>query len=210
MEFMCEICNKKYSSYQSLWNHKNRYHINSIIHQPIVSHISTHSENGSTDDLNNYNYDYCYKLFKHRQSKFKHMLKCKELNAKKEHEIKEENKLINEKLDKIQNEIKQIKSKKKITNYINQGNIINGNNNIALCKPGFEDWNELTYEEVSCIFTNDISSVIKLIDIINFNKNKPKNNTYCSTAVQNAFVSFFNIETNTIDKERIGLVRKKF
>lgn len=40
MSYNCSICNKKYKSYQSIWNHNNKYHtnINTII-QPIDNKI---------------------------------------------------------------------------------------------------------------------------------------------------------------------------
>ena len=33
MEFKCDECNKSYKSYQSRWNHVNRYHNKSVISQ---------------------------------------------------------------------------------------------------------------------------------------------------------------------------------
>jgi len=59
MNFNCKKCNKKYSSYQSLWNHKNE----------IIE--TTHEK---------YNCDKCNKILSSRQSKWRHMKICKIIN----------------------------------------------------------------------------------------------------------------------------------
>ena len=61
MDFNCKKCNKKYSSYQSLWNHNKRFHKNEIIE-------TTHEK---------YNCDKCNKILSSRQSKWRHMKICK-------------------------------------------------------------------------------------------------------------------------------------
>ncbi len=41
-KFICEICNKNYKSYQSLWNHKHKFHEIDINQSKLdVSHLST-------------------------------------------------------------------------------------------------------------------------------------------------------------------------
>ena len=40
-DFVCKICNKSYSSYQSLWNHNKKFHKMDVSHiSPNVNHIS--------------------------------------------------------------------------------------------------------------------------------------------------------------------------
>jgi hypothetical protein len=59
-------------------------------------------------------------------------------------------------------------------------NMINGNNHDSgpkqiIYKTGTENMDKITYNEVSTIFDNEISSVIKLIELVNFSENKPEN-----------------------------------
>ena len=101
MSFKCDICNKFYASYKSLWLHKYKFHntINqpnpshsqsqpvvsqlSASCQPNVSHMSAISQVELSNNLNEsleckeYECSYCKNKFKHRQSKFKHQIKCK-------------------------------------------------------------------------------------------------------------------------------------
>ena len=60
----------------------------------------------------------------------------------------------------------------------------------------------LNYEEVSTIFDNEISSVIKLIELVNFSEAKPENHSFCSTALESPYLSFYNTDTNSVNKER--------
>ena len=102
-EFYCKICNKKYKTYKTLWEHNKKSHGNN------VTKCSTNVQNCSNINQNNLNKsllcDICNKIFKSRSAKSMHKQKCKEnnnhieLNKLKEHndnielnKLKEKNK----------------------------------------------------------------------------------------------------------------------
>ena len=61
--FYCNYCNKKYSSYQTLWKHNKKYHTNN---------------DNNENKINNkkYNCKNCSKMYVHKQSLYKHIKKC--------------------------------------------------------------------------------------------------------------------------------------
>ena len=63
---------------------------------------------------------------------------------------------------------------------------------IIINKTGTEKMEQITYNEVSIIFDNEISSVLKLIELVNFNENKPENHSFCSTALES--ILMYNIK----------------
>ena len=73
---------------------------------------------------------------------------------------------------------------------------------IIINKTGNENIDQITYNEVSTIFDNEISSVVKLIELVNFNEYKPETHSFCSTALESPYLSFYNTDTNTVNKER--------
>ena len=102
MEFTCNICNKYYSSYKSLWNHNKKFHnAETNQKQPI---------NDQKINVIQPQHDqkliclYCNKKFNHYNNKWRHQKNCK---------IKEENNVItlikNKELD-----IEKIKEEKEL------------------------------------------------------------------------------------------------
>ena len=77
----CNICNKSYSSYSSLWNHNKNIHKNNIIHNNKNTTFCKQNDN-----INNLICNYCNKIFSHRNSKWVHEKKCKIVCNKKEQE----------------------------------------------------------------------------------------------------------------------------
>ena len=93
MDFACKICNKKYKSYQSLWNHNHKFHAttkNTLstlgIHSDYIkpSKMSTSSiqleytkaKLDENDDIKNNICKFCNKELYNRQSRWRHELKC--------------------------------------------------------------------------------------------------------------------------------------
>ncbi len=96
MSYECTICNKKYKSPQSLWNHKNRYH--QTIEAPVKKYIC----------------EKCGKSFSYPQSKWRHETQtCKPKNSSLENEISV-----------LKNEINELKTKPSIIVNNTQNNII--------------------------------------------------------------------------------------
>ena len=108
--YICNVCNKQYSSYKSLWNHNKEFHkINNtkvqsssskVVHSNLVSSpISNPRNNLTTNELEKkeilYSCRYCIKQYSNRQNRWKHEQKCNIIN---------ENNL---ELDKIKEETKQ-------------------------------------------------------------------------------------------------------
>ncbi len=85
-EHKCNICNKSYSSYKTLWTHNKNIHKNNItIKQPIT----TNEQLLTTKKT--FSCNYCNKSYSIQQSKWKHEQKCKiifEEKEKKNNEIK--------------------------------------------------------------------------------------------------------------------------
>ena len=84
----CEICNKLYSSYKSLWNHMNNIHKNNIYK---CSTDSTNVLLNSTKNVESLNYKcrYCEKNYTLVKSRWKHEKKCKNFfDGKQSNEIK--------------------------------------------------------------------------------------------------------------------------
>jgi hypothetical protein len=191
MEYKCNICNKKYSSYQSLWIHNKKYHTQTTT---IIAQTTTPIPQNTT--LNNYECEFCKKKLSRQDSLKRHQTKCKMLKTERE-KLKEE----------IKNELKlEFGKTAKIINNVH-GNMINGNNTdngpkLTIYKTGTENMIQLDYKDVSTIFDNEISSVIKLIDLVNFNDKLPQNHSFCSTSLESPYLSFYNTETNTQNKER--------
>jgi hypothetical protein len=183
----------------------NTKNTNGIHSEHIMSTNGIHSEHNKLieDETNKNNIcKFCKKELYNRQSRWRHELKC---------EIKNSQENIKSELVEIKNELKQLKENKKnnkITNNIKvTGTLINGNNNdsgpkIIINKTGTENIDQISYNEVSTIFDNEISSVIKLIELVNFNEYKPENHSFCSTALESPYLSFYNTDTNTVNKER--------
>ena len=89
--YHCNICNKNYSSYKSLWKHNNNTHKSenqpdisqiSAKNQPNISHlpiISDVSSNIFDTSSNVYKCSYCDNIYKHIQSRWKHEKVCKQI-----------------------------------------------------------------------------------------------------------------------------------
>ena len=213
MDFKCKICNKLYSSYQSLWNHNHKYH--TIITNQMTSNDFKMTLNDcklTSNDFhqnNQFTCEFCKKTFSRKNNlnyHIKNKCKCKcdnKNDIKTNNEIKFELVEIKNKIIKLENK----KNNKIINNIKVNGNIFNGNKmdvgpKIIINKTGNENIDQITYNEVSTIFDNEISSVVKLIELVNFNEYKPENHSFCSTALESPYLSFYNTDTNTVNKER--------
>ncbi len=183
MEYICDKCNKKYSSYQSLWIHNKKYH--TIQQKQINKKISKKQ----IVIVNDYNCKYCEKEFNYYNNKWRHEKTCK---SKKDMEVLLELEKLKLETVKTKLEIQKDKSTTTITfkgvnkmmmnnsnnttNTNNTQNIVN-NNNYNLVSIGKENIVELlTNKEKKQIMDSRFCSLEKLIEITHCGKyNKFKN-----------------------------------
>ena len=219
-DFVCKICNKSYSSYQSLWNHNKKFHKMDVSHiSPNVNHISPNvshiSPNINIDlKIKNIQYEikckFCNSSFKHRSSKSKHEKICKT----KVNSLTETDKLKNELIEikeQLSNLLKSTKMHPKTFQKINNrlinnnttnntnntiNNTINNNNiNITYVKFGDEKLSEiLTDDDMLKILFECRFGVNKSIELTHFNDKRPELKNIIITNLQNNIGYVFNGE----------------
>lgn len=94
--FRCNICDKLYKSYQSLWNHNRKFHNNNNNHNVIIQSSKSNPsviqkssksnpkviQHSSQNNSNIFCCSFCSKTFKYKQGKWKHEQKCSIENNK--------------------------------------------------------------------------------------------------------------------------------
>ncbi len=206
MTFNCKICNKEFKSYQSIWNHNHRIHINEIIHI-----------DKNDDKTRNFECEYCSKKFTSKQGMETHIEKtCKKVETKTQQ--------LEKQLAILQKEIKEIKSSNKsgnkTTNNNHSNNTTNNNTNnttnnttnnnnngtinniIVINKIGTENILDLNDNEIKDIFDKKIESVIKFVQHLNFNKRLPSNHNFCTTSIDGQYLQIYNTDQLVKEKER--------
>jgi hypothetical protein len=209
-EFRCKICNKDYASYQSLWIHNKKFHNNHI----TDSNGNITDSNGNITDsngnitINKLICKYCKKIFKHVQNRHEHEKKVceKKLTKIKINEIKntelKTNSLqtINNTNNNNNNNTNNITNTNTNINNTNSNNIIN--TKIIINKLGDENVLHLTKEEVMIIFNKELESLTTMIEYLNFNERLPENHSFCTTNLESGFLSVYNTDKQTVEKDR--------
>jgi len=203
INYTCEKCNLFYVTYNGLWKHNKKHHGN--VSMTNVSH-SLPNMGDIEMEIKKFICKICKKTYNNRNSKYKHQKTCSEnINNIKQLEIKFTNEL-----DKLKTEINNKVKKKTINN--NYGII----NNITINKIGSENLLEFTDNEISQIFNKELESVIIFIELLNFVdplriyiinsksivERLPQNHSYCTTSLESKYLSTYNDETKTIEKDR--------
>ena len=168
----CTICNKKYSSYKSLWNHNKKYHIDCVIPNNTNVILSNTNVTPNSNAIN-YNCKYCNKEFKLRQYRWKHEKICKH---------KEKLVLVNpNELVELKNKIKELEDKivTNASNNTNNGTINNNNNQTNITNNikvtfGEEEIDMLSVKNKKKILNSGYLSLIKLIEMVHLNKDYPQ------------------------------------
>jgi len=190
--YTCIICNKNYSSANSLWNHNKKFHTNNI---PLVLNSSINILNTS-NHIKTYNCRCCNKIFNNVKTRWAHEQKCKK------NKIQENNKI-----EILENKIKELENKmnnnKSITQN-NSNNTTNNNNNgtinnITINQFGNENIHALSVKEIKQLIKND-NYLIDIIKLLNFNEKYPENHNFCNTSLEGKYISIFNSDTNKIEK----------
>ncbi len=116
--YNCTICNKLYKSYQSLWNHNKKFHVEKNVARNIIIINDSFDNNTAVQESNllvtksnlSLQCKYCHKIFNHKQNKYVHQKNVCESKYKKKAEdinkIKEEKELA-----KIQLQVKKEETK---------------------------------------------------------------------------------------------------
>ena len=187
MSYKCIICSIEYKTHTGLWRH-NKHH-NIITENIITENIII--ENTNKKVCINYMCSKCNKPYSSRQSKWKHQKTC---------DSKIPN-IVNlyEQVKIMSNEINELKAKPSIINYNTTNNTLN-RKIIIYNSPGTESIAYLSVSEQRCIMNKGLQSLMYLIKMTNFDKNKPENHSYCVTALNDKHASMIDIETNSIIK----------
>ena len=201
MKYICKICNKILSSYQSVWRHTKTLHSsqcspNVVSCNPIVIPTIQNEILNSLQENNNNKYKCknCDKTYNLRQSKYRHQLKCSNNMSVIDKKIEEK---VEEKLKLLQSNTKLItntNSHNNNNNKINNGII----NHITINKVGDEKYLNLSDENIKLIFSKEIESVFTFVELLNFNKELPENHNHCVTNLEGSYVNVFNTDTKTV------------
>jgi hypothetical protein len=190
----CELCNINYKSRTGLWKHNKNYHTKILVETEIIPQNSTNNTQKPTNLHKIILCKDCNKLFSRNDSLKRHELKC----------VMKEKK--NDKIILLEEKIKILEKKcigKKINNNSNNYNnnrIIN--NNIFINKIGNENINKLNKNEIMQIFNKEFESVLTFVELLNFNDRLKENHSFCTTNLESIYLSIYNNDTKTIDKER--------
>lgn len=225
--YSCEICEKKYSSASSLWNHNKKFHNDERQKSSLLpkksedlSHdapqkSSLLSKNVKKSELlvqksevlsidatsleEAYECLSCFKKFNTRQAKWYHQKNCSIINKIN---------IIEEKINSMENKSNIITNINYNTSNItnNTANITNNISNILINKLGYEDVNVLTFEEIKTIFRAQTNCLITLINSLNFNEKMPENHSFCVTSLEGKYVKVYNSDKNQIEKK----IKKNF
>lgn len=191
-DYICKICNKKYSSLNSLCNHNKKFHnINSKHEVNISKHkinIGKHEVNISKHQINTCKY--CNKIFSCKQSRWRHEKTCKHLDTNKIDQLEEKNKKLEETINEMKEQFALIikekgkihhKTLQKINNQLNNNNINNGkiinNINNTYVKFGDLDYQKvLNNKQIKHILNHQYMSLEESIKQIHFNEELPEYN----------------------------------
>jgi hypothetical protein len=181
-EHKCNICNKIYSSYKTLWTH------NKIKHKTEINKCNVKvSEKYENSQLKIYKCKYCDNEYNHKQSRWSHQQKCKVIYEEKQ----QQKQLVEIKIAEINKE-KEIELAK-INKEIKLAEI-----NLELKKVEIRKENSLIKKEQKSQETPTIKKINKMlqqrINMKNSNLISNSNNTNSNNIQNNIVHNHFNIE----------------
>jgi hypothetical protein len=175
MSLLCDVCNKQYSSKQTLYEHRKNVH-----------YIKT--------NINEKTCKFCSKELSNNQSCKRHEKKCTFNKYNNNEKIKEYNK-------KEKSDPKKINNAK----LINDINTKNNTNNEIIKKyftiAGEINHKVLESDDIDNLLNININSILEIIKLYNFNEKYPKNHTYCTMALNSKYLSKINADTLKIESE---------
>ncbi len=185
MEYFCNICNKKYASYKSLWKHNKSFH--------SEMHINI------TEKDRNFQCEKCNKKFTRKDNLKNHIENTCKNNKQNDNK--------DDKIILLENEIKTLKEsmeelKKSKSNNIINNNTTNNNNtniqkannivNITLNNFGNESYDHITDDFLKKCIMNNVSGVKSLIEKIHFSEEAPENKNVRLRSIKNNLVEISN------------------
>ena len=196
MEHSCNVCNKVYASYQSLWNHNKIKHTHKTTQNPpeVLSNPPNSSSKNVSCKIDKLTCDICKIIFSRSDNLKRHQLKCYK---------KIEDNLYKQQIEKLTDDLEKLKHKikKKSTNKIINYNTVNNNltniNNI-----GTEKITDLTRDEKKYIMSHGMNSIISLAEHLNFNERLPQNHNFYVSALNDKHLNAIDNNTHTIVKQR--------
>ena len=211
-KYFCNICNKKYKSYQSLWNHNKRFHSHGSEKHPKAPgmlrnapYAPKFSENNETVN-EKITCEFCKKEFSKKSNLNRHinLNRCKVKN-----DILEKEKLVmkeefKKELEKVKHDMRiemmdiikksckmHPKTLQKINNQLNNCNIIN------IVQLGKEDVvGTLSSKDKLNILNNKYLSFNKLIEHVHFNDKYPQFKNIAITNLKDDYAYKFNDKEN--------------
>jgi len=191
-KFKCNVCNKYYKSYQSMWHHKKRYHDNiPPVLSPNISNISpdiptfnpqkNNERQQIIKKIDKRNCDYCNKILSSYKNLHRHQQTCKfKENENDKTEMKKEIAELREMVSELIKNKSNIITNNKTTN--NNNGTIN-NNYITIVPFGKENFVEVTTEKEHLFILkqkgNDV--IYKCIEMKHFNEKLPQFHNYVKT-----------------------------
>ena len=193
MVILCKICNKEYKSYSSKSNHMKKYHsdiaqnlaqtaqnLAQTAQKPSLIHIPI-TENNKKELI----CEHCNTEFNRSFNLKRHMEKCKNKKNNDQNMI-DKIKILEETQKNMEKKIEELE-KAKPSNQVNnksivKGNVYNGtiNNTIQINAVGNEPMN-LSIDEIKSIFDKKVFSLIKYLELLNFDEKRKNNHSFCTT-----------------------------
>jgi uncharacterized C2H2 Zn-finger protein len=196
-KYKCEKCNK-------IFNYKSHYerHINKKFYC-IKENKIIKIENDKLVLIDNYECEICNKKFTTKRSLDRHLKTyCKKSTENELYQI----------IEKLQNEVAELKTHKNEVK-INNANTLNNcnnnnnntiNNNITINAYGKEDLSHLTDKDYKQLFNKCNSAIPLLIEMVHFNEEKPENTNMYISNIKSQFAYIYNgKQWNLMNKDEL-------
>jgi hypothetical protein len=174
MEYKCQNCDYLTKYKQCFNNHINKK--NKCINNNKKQYMCEHCEHGFNDRSN---------FYRHKKNN------CKQINKNKINE--------NLEIEKLKLEIEKLKlvnnntiNSHNTTNNNSNNNTTNVTNNINIVAYGDEDMSFLTEKQILNVLSNGREGIYKLIEMVNFNKDKPENHNIKYNNVNKKITHIYN------------------
>lgn len=223
MSLICKYCDKEYKSYSSRSNHIRKFHINPKVIQshPQMDYRETksHPKSSSIEGNSSLYCQYCNKVFKYKQGKWKHEQKCKNNQTSEDSKdviikelkeiIKKQDDMIKTKFSEMKNELLETLNKnakihpktlEKINKQLNSNNNSHNNNsnNKMVINNTYVKFGSLSYDKILTdkqqrdILRQQRQSLTESIKRIHFNKDLPEYNNVFITNMKDDIAYVFD------------------